>query len=123
MKIDAVKIIILVALLLPEIADAQTSSVPMISMSMPNDLSFSRSIELFPDRGSQETPTMRRQKLARAIALREEAATLLRQDGGTLTARHQAYIRGKADAIRAYGRSRAPVGIVPVPGSTSGRSR
>lgn len=46
--------------------------------------------------GGHETPTMKREKLERAEALKQEASTLLAQDGGTLTAAHETYIRRKA---------------------------
>ncbi len=45
---------------------------------------------------SGDTPTMRAQKLRRAIALRDEATVLLAQDGGTLSDRNRAYVRRKA---------------------------
>ncbi|TXC72359.1 hypothetical protein FSB78_16465 [Sphingomonas ginsenosidivorax] len=45
---------------------------------------------------SNDTPTMRAQKLRRAIALREEAAVLLANDGGTLSDHNRAYVRRKA---------------------------
>ncbi|MEG3163575.1 hypothetical protein U1701_03095 [Sphingomonas sp. PB2P19] len=48
---------------------------------------------------SNDTPTMRAQKLRRAIALRDEAAALVAQDGGTLTDRHRAYLRREASNI------------------------
>jgi hypothetical protein len=46
--------------------------------------------------GDRRTPTMKREQLARALALRDEAAELLSQDGGTLSAAHQRYIQRKA---------------------------
>lgn len=46
-----------------------------------------------------DTPTLRDQKVRWAIALREEAAELLRQDGGTLTSEHKAYIRRRVQRI------------------------
>ena len=45
------------------------------------------------------TPTMRRQKVKRAIALREEAARLMQENGGTLTPEQQAYVRREAREI------------------------
>lgn len=45
--------------------------------------------------GLAETPSMRQKKLERAIALRSEAAELLRHDNGTLTPVHASYIRRK----------------------------
>jgi hypothetical protein len=49
--------------------------------------------------GVRETPTMRRQKLAQAIAVREEAARLKAADGGTLSAEHAAYIEKRVRKI------------------------
>ena len=43
-----------------------------------------------------DTPTMQRQKLSRALALRAEAAALLEEDGGAFTPEHEAYVRRKA---------------------------
>lgn len=45
---------------------------------------------------SGDTPTIRAQKLRRAIALRDEAAVLLANDGGTLSDHNRAYVRRKA---------------------------
>lgn len=45
--------------------------------------------------GRSETPTMREEKLVRAISLRHEADTLLAQDNGKFTPEHEAYIRRK----------------------------
>ena len=49
--------------------------------------------------GNSETPTMQRQKLVRAKALRVEAVSLLAQDGGTLTDEHQRYVQRKVRNI------------------------
>lgn len=46
--------------------------------------------------GDRRTPTMRREQLARALALREEAAELMSRDGGKLSAASERYIRRKA---------------------------
>ncbi len=45
---------------------------------------------------SNDTPTMRAQKLRRAIALRDETAVLVEQDGGTLSDHNRAYVQRKA---------------------------
>ena len=97
-------IIPLAAIFLPAVADAQSPqlSSPEPTMNMPNYSTFASSMS-----GRQplsETPTMKRMKLKRAIALRAEAATLLRQDGGTLSQKHAASIRRKARAILSDGR-------------------
>jgi len=49
--------------------------------------------------GNRETPTMRQQKLDQSAALREEAARLQAADGGTLSAKHAAYIRKRVRKI------------------------
>jgi hypothetical protein len=97
-------IIALTALLLPAAAAAQSPqlSSPEPTMNMPNYSTFASSATA--RQPLSETPTMKRQKLERAIALRAEAATLVEQDGGTLTAKHAAYIRRKARAILSDGR-------------------
>ena len=97
-------IIPLAALILPTVASAQIPqlSIPEPTMNMPNYSTFASSISA--RQPISETPTMKRQKLERAIALRDEAAALLEQDGGTLSAKHAAYIRRKARAILSDGR-------------------
>jgi hypothetical protein len=97
-------VIALAALILPTVANAQIPqlSSPEPTMNMPNYSTFASSMSA--RQPLSETPTMKRQKLERAIALRAEAATLLEQDGGTLSPRHAAYIRRKARAILSDGR-------------------
>ena len=93
------KTIIMLALIcLPCLAGATPPrlSNPQPSMTMPNYTTTVRPVYLG---SSADTPTMRRQKLMRALALREEAASLLREDGGTLTPEHEEYVRRKARAI------------------------
>ena len=51
-------------------------------------------------RDADATPTMRRHKIARALALKEEAAVLLAADGGTLSPRSLSYINREAAKIR-----------------------
>jgi hypothetical protein len=53
--------------------------------------------------GSGQTPTMRRQKVARILALRDEAYRLQIADGGTLSARTIAHIRNAVANIRSSG--------------------
>lgn len=92
-------------------ASAQTSSFDG-GMGGPNYSTFQSSIEGRNVAPFSETPTMRAAKLARANALKAEAETLLRQDGGTFTPQHIAYIRGKACDI--LGHSRLEMGsLVP----------
>jgi hypothetical protein len=83
---------------------------PAMSMNGPN---YSMLLPSTTGRlGLSETPAMRANKLERAIALRAEADSLLEQDGGKLTATHEAYVRRKACAI--LGDSRLPAGsLVP----------
>ena len=90
-------------------ASAQITG-PGMSMNGPN---YSMLLPSTTGRlGLAETPTMRANKLKRAIALRAEAASLLEQDGGKLTPTHEAYVRRKACAI--LGDSRALAGsLVP----------
>jgi hypothetical protein len=59
-----------------------------------------------------ETPTMRRQKLKRAEALRIEAMNLQAQDGGILSDGHVRYIREQSAKILNYSNA-TPPGIVP----------
>ncbi len=63
---------------------------------------FSQVASAAPNFGSHYTPTMRRQELALAIALRDEAEALQAADGGTLSPRNQRYIRRKATEILGY---------------------
>jgi hypothetical protein len=94
-------IISLAAILVPGLASAQCASVTNVepTMTMPNYSTFSSS--LVGREPLTDTPSMERQRVRQAIALREEAAALLKQDGGTLTPEHQAYVRRKARAILA----------------------
>jgi hypothetical protein len=66
---------------------------------MPNTTTFVPS--LIGREPLSDTPSVERQKVRRAIALREEAAALMKAGGGTLTAKQQADIRRKAYAILA----------------------
>jgi len=60
-------------------------------------LSLDREQGQFPE----PTPTMRLHKIARAIALRDEAYRLQDANGGTLSPEHLRYINKKAARIRA----------------------
>lgn len=90
-------IFVLAALLGPSLAGAQSLTNAQPTMNEPNYSTFQPNPFFLSSTG--DTPTTRRQKTARAIALREEAAALLSADGGTFTAGHQAYIRRKARTI------------------------
>lgn len=48
---------------------------------------------------THDTPTMQRQRLVLAVALRNEAHQLQQQNGGTLTAEHRRYLRRAAYKI------------------------
>lgn len=87
------------ALLIPTIAAANPAFSWQPSLNIPNYNTDSRAAEGRELLRTTDTPTMRRIKLARALELRAEAARLLSEDGGTLTAEHETYIRRKAHAI------------------------
>lgn len=97
-------VLVLAAMLIPGIAAAQSTSP-----SAPYNATLSRSTGeygiAFAGRLSsdpRDTPTMKRQKRDRALALRAEAQMLLEQDGGTLTREHDAYLRREARDILGY---------------------
>jgi secreted protein with Ig-like and vWFA domain len=84
--------------LLAGVLSVQTASAqvaPVTIMQEPNvgviDNTFYQGLS-----GDRRTPTMQREQLARAIALRAEAEGLLNSDGGKLSAAHERYIRRKA---------------------------
>ena len=97
-------VLVLAAILTPAVATAQSTSP-----SAPYNATLSRSTgeyaiafqgRIFND--VRDTPTMKRQKRDRALALRAEAQMLLEQDGGTLTREHDAYLRREARDILGY---------------------
>jgi hypothetical protein len=90
------RVIPLLLLSVPGIASAQSLANPQPTMNMPNYTTSP--VETFAV-ASGETPTMKRQKLVQALALREEAARLLAADGGTFTPEHRAYIERKVRRI------------------------
>lgn len=92
-------LISIAAICLSGAASAQSGrlSIPQTAMTMPNNSTFN--LMMAGRIPISETPTMKRQKLARAIALREEAAKLVQEGGGTLTPRQETYLRRKAQAI------------------------
>ena len=93
------------ALLTPALAAAQAfpSGGPQAGMVLaPPTGNFNTATEgRFFERVA-DTSTMQREKRDRALALHAEAEELLRQDGGTLTRAHQAYIQRKARDILDY---------------------
>lgn len=97
------KLLLTIALLLtPGIAAAQQYSNPQPSMNEPNYSTFASSVigqDPFP---TPETAAVRAEKLARAIALRDEAMVLQAQGGGKLSRKNLSYLRRKAYAILAY---------------------
>lgn len=95
-------LLVVTALLMSVSAHAQSYTNPQPSMNEPNDSTFASSVmgrDPFPQR---ETPAVRSEKLARAIALRDEALVLEAHDGGTLSRQSQAYLRRKGRQILAY---------------------
>ncbi len=88
-------------ILLPAAASAQGLSSPP---PWPVTDGFRVSAEAFGSNPTGDTPTMRRQKLERAIALRQEVDAMLQTNGGELTDAQQAYVRRRARAILNGGR-------------------
>ena len=87
----------LLAVGMPVLVEAQAFQP---AMTYPPPANPSRGVEYnFSALGrynSNDTPTMREQKLKRAIALRERVSQLLVEDGGTLTSRHRYHVRREA---------------------------
>ena len=77
-------------------ASAQTT-VFGEGMNSPNYSTFQSSVT--GRTGLSETPTMRAEKLERAIALRTEVIAFMKQDGGKLSSAHAAYVRRKVCQI------------------------
>lgn len=85
-------------------AGAQTmanNSPPSLDTAL-GTVSTNRVAEAYSFGNTHVTPTMQRQKLAQAIALRDEAARLVAEDGGTLSVRNADYIQRKAARILSY---------------------
>lgn len=95
---------VIAAAMLTVPASGQTT-IGSVGMNSPNYSTYQSSIDGLGHFGSPETPTMRARKLDQAIALRIEAATLLKQDGGKFTPAHEAYIRDKACGFLGAGRT------------------
>ncbi len=92
-------LISLAILITPGAVSAQSAQSLAPTVMTPNFTAASRDVEGYPFQSTVDTPTMRKQKLARAISFRREAAALLARDGGTFTADHQAYVQRKARDI------------------------
>ncbi|KAB7646153.1 hypothetical protein [Polymorphobacter fuscus] len=90
------------ALLVPGMAFAQSLSNPQPSMNMPNYSTERSSMEGRDPLPPKETAAVRAEKLARAVALREEALVLEAQDGGRLSRKSTLYLQRKARLILAY---------------------
>jgi hypothetical protein len=90
--------IALIFALVPATAFAQ---MPGVIMDRPTGLTFTdNSSGMWASAtGRALTPTMQRQQLAQAIALRAETIAFLDQDGGTLSDHHQRYVKRKARLI------------------------
>jgi hypothetical protein len=100
------KILVALALVsVPTLAAAQFIG-PSISVPQPSDGSVTMALsESYRQLGgNHETPTMRRQKREQAVALRQEYAALLEQDGGTLTDDHRRYVEARVRGILNYQR-------------------
>jgi hypothetical protein len=97
------KLLLTVAIMLiPAIADAQQYTNSQPSMNEPNSSTFASSVFGQDPFAPPETEAVRAEKLARAIALRDEAVVLQVQDGGKLSRKSLNYLRRKAYAILAY---------------------
>lgn len=95
------KVVILAVMLAsPGLATAQSLLTSQPSMNGPNYSTWANNRGT--GYGSAITPSMRREQLERARALRTEVGALLSADGGTLTLKHLAYVQRKADAIRSF---------------------
>ncbi len=89
--------LLILALAVPSFAAAQS---PEIRFSAATPMGVNPPMPFLNLPGQyDDTPTLRDQKLRWAITLRAEAAELLRQDGGTLTSEHKAYIRRRVQRI------------------------
>jgi hypothetical protein len=89
-------------LLAPAVAGAQSFTNDQPTMNMPNYSTLQSSTEGRDPLPRYESPAVRQEKLARAIALRDEALVLEAKDGGKLSRESTAYLRRKARAILAY---------------------
>jgi hypothetical protein len=88
--------------LAPATALAQSPSPLTVgSMNFPPSSAYNLTAETSRPFGVADTPTMRQEKLERALALREETTRLLNDDGGKLTRKHEAYVRRRAQDILA----------------------
>ncbi len=91
----------LVAALVPGLAFAQAQGSLAQDGSLPYNANLTTFYEHFGS-SPRDTPTMARERLQQALALRAEAAALLEADGGTFTPGHDRYIRRKARTILGY---------------------
>lgn len=92
----------------------QGSPTPTLSPSLiPSPEAGTRSADYLSSRSPLETPTMRKQKRDQAMALREEALKLQKEDGGTLSRKHKLYIQRKSTEILAYSNEMHPGLVQP----------
>ena len=71
-------------------------------MNETNANTFRSALEANAPLGIRQTEAERKARLARALALREEARVLQARDGGTLSKTSIAYLRRKARRILGY---------------------
>jgi hypothetical protein len=95
-------LVALATLIVPAVAGAQSFPDMGPTMNMPNYSTFASSVAGNDPLPPRESPAVKQEKLARAIALREEALVLEAQDGGKLSRKSQAYLRRKASEILSY---------------------
>lgn len=93
------KTLIGLAIALTAVSASAQTTVSGTGMNSPNYSTFEASV--LGRSTAPETPTMRAEKLERAIALRTEVSALMNQDGGRLTPGHERYMRRKACQILA----------------------
>jgi hypothetical protein len=91
------KILIGLAMALTAVSASAQTTVAGISMNSSNYSTFQSSVA--GTSGVSETPTMRAEKLRRAVALRTEVSAFMKQDGGKLSPGHERYVRRKACQI------------------------
>ncbi|WP_010186264.1 hypothetical protein [Sphingomonas sp. PAMC 26605] len=91
------KTLIGLAIALTAVSASAQTTVAGIGMNAPNSSTFQSGVA--GRSGIAETPTMRADKLKRAIALRTEVSAWIKQDGGRLSPGHERYVQRKACQI------------------------
>ena len=92
------RLVFCIAMLAPLSAGAQTRA-EIAATAAASRSYYVSPVDSSMYQSSGDTPTMQQMKLARAIALKAEAAAFAARDGGTLSRKHMAYVRRKARAI------------------------